>query len=322
MYPMNGHKIMKPAYFPFTYIPEPIARKLNSFFDSVIVYQPIDTKMPKIIRQLEQENLIEIRVPDNEDEERLIQFCGEFKKWGELHQSESVSLKSIFQNGFYNNSFTAQIRTDILKGTKAEPPDISSVFSARLFLLMAQDLDIEQSAIDLGLASSVEDELSLFKSMTGEDVALSPSKESRFDNDYGAYMTKERNDAWFQLMNKDEQAPSFLLTTSNSAFNQMREEIPALEEIYSLEGILPDQPESIKKEVENYLSKLTTLPWDGPDHIDPPRFETGDSGEINFKAYILPGKSARNLIHSESVDDRPVSDPSESLNTVIALFDV
>lgn len=313
---------MKPAYFPFTYIPEPIARKLNSFFDRVIVYQPIVTKMPEMIRQLETENLIEIRVPDKEDEERLIQFCGEFKKWGELHQSEGVSLKTFFQDGFYNTSFAAQIRTDILKETKDEPSDISSVFSARLFLLMAQDLDIEQSAVDEGLASSVEDELSLFKSMTGEDVALSPSKESCFDNDYGAYMTKERIDAWFQLMNKDEQASSFLLTTSNSAFNQIREEMPALEEIYSLEGILLEQPESVKKEVENYLSKLTTMPWDGPDHIDPPKFETDGSGRINFKVCIFPGKSAQNLIHSESVDDRPVSDQSEALNTVIAFLDV
>jgi hypothetical protein len=312
---------MKPAYFPFSYIPEPTVRRLNSFFDQVIVYQPVLSKIPEMIRHLETEDLIEIRVPDKEDDDRLIQFCGEFKKWGELHQSESVSLKTIFQDGFYNTSFAAQIRTDILKENTDEPPDAHAVFSARLFLMMAQDLDIQQSTIDQGLALSIEDELNLFKNMTGEDVVLDPPKESYFDNDLGAYMTKERMDTWFQLVNNDKQlAPSVLVTTSNCVFNKMKEEMPAIEEIFSVEGILSEQRESVKKDFKNYLHQLTTMPWKGPDHIDLPRFKTGDSGVMNFKLCMLPEKSVSGMIGSTSGTDESEYSQSESLNTVIALF--
>lgn len=311
---------MNPIYFPFTYIPESIVEKINSLFGRVIVYQPIFTAVPETIRQLEKDGRIEIRVPVQDDDERLIKFCAEFKEWGKLHQSEGASLKTIFNKGFYNTSFAAQISVDILKDSKDEKPDLDPVFLARLFLFMAQDLDIQQSEIDQDLALSIDDELDLFKSMTGENRSLDIPKGSLFDSDYGAYMTGQRMAAWVELMQKDDPAPSFLLTSSNTAFNEIIADAPDFEDVCFYEGISLAQPELLKKEVEHYLMNLAKEPWRGPDHIAHPNFEVGDFEKINFRLCILPEKGPDAMIKSAAISDEPLKHKQTSLNTLIGLF--
>jgi len=317
---------MNPAYFPFTYIEESAAMKINSIFGRATIYQPISSAIPESIRHLEKDGRIEIRVPVQGDEDRLIKFFTEFKEWGKLHQSEGVSLKTIFNKGFYNTSFAAQISTDILTTNKDEKPELDPVFLARLFLFMAQDLDIQQSEIGQDLSLSIDDELDLFRSMTGEDRALDISKGSLFDNDAGAYMTDQRMAAWVELMQKDEQAPSFLLTTSKTAFNEIIADAPGVEDVYFYEGISLSQSASVKKEVEHYLMNLAKEPWMGPDHIAQPNFETVDFetrglGKINFRLCILPEKGPDALIKRAAITDESLKHKQTSLNTLIGLFD-
>ncbi|MGB9500047.1 MAG: hypothetical protein ACKVE4_09935 [Dissulfuribacterales bacterium] len=317
---------MNTAYFPFTYIEESVVKKINSLFNRMIVYQPVSTAVPEMMRQFDQDGRIEIRVPVQGGEDRLIKFCTEFKEWGRLHQSESVSLKTIFNKGFYNTSFAAQISTDILKDSKDEKPDFDPIFLARLFLFMAQDLDIQQSEIDHDLALSIDDELDLFKSMTGEDRVLDISKGSLFDNDPGAYMTGQRVAAWVELMQKDEQAPSFLITTSKTTFNEIIAGAPDFEDVCFYEGISWDQPEPIKKEVERYLMNLAAEPWSGSDHIAQPNFESGDFetrglGKINFRLCILPEKGPDALTNRSATTDESLNHQQTSLNTLVGLID-
>ena len=312
---------MSPTYFPFTYIEESVVKKINSLFNRVIVYQPVFSAVPENMRQLEQDSRIEIRVPVQGDEDRLIQFCTEFKEWGKLHQSEGVSLKTIFNKGFYNTSFAAQISTDILTKNKDEKPDLDPVFLARLFLFMAQDLDVQQSEIDQDLALSIDDELDLFKSMTGEERALDISKGSLFDSDYSTYMIGQRMAAWVELMQKDAQAPSFILTNSNITFNEIIADASDVENVCFYEGISLDQPEPIKKEVERYLMNLATEPWSGPDHIAHPDFKTGDFEKINFKLCILPEKGPDALINRAATADESLNHQQTSLNTLVGLID-
>jgi len=317
---------MNPTYFPFTYIEESVAKKINSLFNRAIVYQPVSTAVSEMMRHLEKDSKIEIRVPVQDDDERLIKFCTEFKEWGRLHQSESVSLKTIFNKGFYNTSFAAQISTDILKDSKDEKPDFDPVFLARLFLFMAQDLDIQQSEIDQDLALSIDDELDLFKSMTGEDRVLDISKGSLFDNDYGAYMTGHRMASWLTLIQKDEKPPSFLITNSRAAFNEIIADAPDVKDVCLCEGISVIQPEPLKKEIEHYLMNLATEPWSGPDHIAQPVFEAGgfetkDVEKINFRLCILPEKGPDALIKSAAKNEASLKHKPALLNTLVGLID-
>ncbi len=73
---------MKPIYFPFTYIPETVAKPLSRFLGRAIVFQPVLNNQPEALVRLEGNGCIEIRVPYTEDEDRLISCSKEFKQWG------------------------------------------------------------------------------------------------------------------------------------------------------------------------------------------------------------------------------------------------
>ncbi len=317
---------MNPTYFPFTYIKESVVKKINSIFGRVIIYQPDFSAIPESIRRLEKDGLIEIRVPVKDDDDRLIKFCTEFKEWGRLHQSEGVSLKNIFNKGFYNTSFAAQISTDIKKDSKDEEPAPDPVFLARLFLFMAQELDVQQIDIDHELALSIDDELDLFKSMTGEDRVLDISKGSLFDNDAGAYMTGQRVAAWLTVMQKDDYVPSFLVTGSRIVFNEIIA-ADAVEDVCFFESVSLEQPVSFKKEMERFLMTLIGEKWRGAEYISCPQFETGGMETINLRLCILPGKGPEALIKPDAlinravITDEPLKHKQASLNTLVGLIE-
>ncbi|MDA3895291.1 MAG: hypothetical protein PF482_03970, partial [Desulfobacteraceae bacterium] len=211
---------MKPIYFPFTYIPESVADSLSRFLGRIIVLQPVLNNQPELLHRLEEDRQIEIHVPFTEDEDRLNACSKDFQQWGRTHQGDEASLKGIFKDGFSNQTFTAQIRTDILKSDVDTVVEPDPVFPSRLFLLMAQDLDLQQSAVDRELALSIDDEMALFTSMTGEGKILDPPKESYIKNDYGTYMTGSRISAWFNLIKKDVEESAFFVTNSQAVLDK------------------------------------------------------------------------------------------------------
>ncbi|MDO9265091.1 MAG: hypothetical protein Q7U02_14070, partial [Desulfosalsimonadaceae bacterium] len=214
---------MKPVYFPFTYIPEPIARQISRLFGRTIVYLPMPAGFPKAMRQLETDGCIDLRVPYPEDGDRLVQSCREFKTWGGQHYGDGASLKKAFSEGFYNQSFTAQIRSDILKFDKAVDVSPDPAFSARLFLLMAQELDAQQHDIDLELALSMAAERELFARLNGRESMPDLPGEQAKNADYGTVMTAARLSAWSHLFYKDAPESCFLVTNSRASVDQMME---------------------------------------------------------------------------------------------------
>ena len=281
--------MMKPIYFPFTYIPETIAKPLSQFLGRIIVLQPVLNNQPRALRRLAENGCIDTYVPYVEDEDRLISCLKEFTQWGRLHQGDEASLKDIFKNGFSSQPFTAQIRTDILKDQENDSFDPDPVFLSRLFLLVAQDLDSQQSEVDRELASSIDDEQVLFTSMTGEEKILDPLKKRLFKNDYGTYMIGPRMAAWFQLMKNAVPESAFFVTNSPAVIAEMADHITDLEMIFSVKGVSCDQPEAVINEFAQCLTHLSTTPWSGPDQMSLPDFNCEADQKLNFKLYLLPG---------------------------------
>ncbi len=314
---------MKPIYFPFTYMPESVAESLSRFLGRIMVFQPVANNQPQALRRLEENGLIDIRVPYAEDEDRLFGCLKEYKEWGQLHHGEETSLKDIFKNGFSNKTFTSQIRTDILKNQTDDSFAPDPVFLSRLFLLMAQELDLQQSAIDQDLASSIDDELDLFTSMTGEEKVLDPPKESLFKKDYGEYMTGSRIAAWFQLIKNTVHESAFLVTSSQSVLDEILETVTGLEKVVGIDGISCDQPKAVIKEFVQCLTNLTQTPWIGPDQIRLPDFNFQGGRKLNFKLYILPEADPVDICSFFSKDNiSSKRNENSPLNTVIGFFEI
>ncbi len=242
---------------------------------------------------------------------------------GRIHQGEETSLKDIFKNGFSITTSTSQIRTDILKNHEDVSFEPDPVFLSRLFLLMAQELDLQQSEIDQKLSSSIDDELDLFTRMTGEEKILDPPQESLLKNDYGAYMTGSRMAAWFQLMKKTAQESAFLVTTSQAVFDNIIENLTGLEKVCCIEGISCDQLETVKKAFDQCLTHLATTPWSGPDQISLPDFNYESGRKLNFKLYILSETDPDDVCNL-FLKDKILSKRNKNnwLNTLIGFFGI
>lgn len=279
---------MKPVYFPFTYIGEPLARRLCQLFGRTTVYLPTSANIPGNMSQLQSDGCIEFCFPFSDDGDRLTSLGRNFKAWGEQHYRDGASLKNAFNEGFYNQTFTAQLRSDILKYDKPVESSSDSAFTARLFLLMAQELDAQQDDLDRKLALSADAEQELFARLNGREKPEGGAKQIQ-NADYGSVMTASRLSAWSHLFFKDPPEFCFLVTTSRACIDFMAESFPDIIQVYVYENISWDISDSERAALLQYLSALGQVSDAGADIISRPALKSaGTAGGLHLTLYLLP----------------------------------
>ncbi|MFP4572489.1 MAG: hypothetical protein ACLFNW_05935 [Desulfobacterales bacterium] len=217
------------AFFPFTFISADMARACAARFGVVVVYQPARGLLSKEMAALEQEGKIVLRYPLAGDDSRLINLSRRFLDWGKMHQGAAAALKKFAENGFYNQEFAPEIKSEILKGLKEPAADPGPVFNARLFLILAQEYDRQAAELDAELSHAdiaARDLFSTIKGGTDENTGFSNGLDDyNKSRDTGGYMTESRLRAWQYLMDADPESPEILVTPSPAA-------VEALQEIY------------------------------------------------------------------------------------------
>lgn len=217
------------AFFPFTFISADMARACAARFGGVVVYQPARGCLSEEMAALEQEGKIVLRYPLTGDDRRLINLSRQFLDWGKMHQGAAGALKKFAENGFYNQEFAPEIKSEILKGLKEPAADPGPVFNARLFLLLAQEYDSQAADLEAELSQTdiaARDLFSSIKGGTDENTGFSHGLDDYNKyQDTGGYMTESRLRAWQYLMDADPESPEILVTPSPAA-------VAAFQEIY------------------------------------------------------------------------------------------
>jgi hypothetical protein len=284
------------------------------------VYLPTAANIPINISQLQTDGCIALRFPFPDDGDKLVGFSRELKAWGEQHYGDGASLKNAFNEGFYNQTFTAQIRADILKQEKPVETSSDPVFNARLFLLMAQELDAQQDDLDRKLALSAGAEQELFARMKGQekpDFLASPIQRT----DYGSVMTASRLSAWSHLFCKDAPESCFLVTTSRACLDHMMESFPNIRQASVFDNISWDISESERAALIQYLSALGQDSDAGADSISPPILTSAETAEpLQLTFYFLPDTGPAEIcsVLSHAGDSGQIRDRARQ-NTIIAL---
>ncbi len=236
--------MMKPVYFPFTYINDTVARDLYACFGQITVYQPSTHDIPENMQMLADKGLLDIKVPVSGDEAKLEALIKEYKEWGELHQkSDAAFLKAIGERvPFFDDTFSTQLASQIKRirdeNYSKEKPDI--LFNARLFLCLAQDYDIMQDGINRDLISVYEMEKKLLEGLTHEDEEFFIKKTGsslQAADDSGKYKIKERIEAWTYLMSNDKENPRLFITGSRDAFDFIIEKSGDIKEVVELASV-------------------------------------------------------------------------------------
>lgn len=302
--------IMKPVYFPFTYINDTVAQDLYACFGQVTVYQPGAHDVPENMQRLADEGLLDLKVPVSGDEARLEALIKEYKEWGELHQkSDTAFLKAIGERvPFFDDTFSTELASQIKKirdeNYSKEKPDI--LFNARLFLCLAQDYDLVQDGINRDLISVYEMEKKLFDGLTHEDemfFSKNTGSSLQAADDSGKYKIKERIEAWIYLMSNDMEMARFFVTNNKDAFDYIIEKAGDSQKIIELSHIpFSPQSEVMHKWQEMLSEQIEGLLKNDDFTIDEkiynlPAVKEPES-EMSLKIFRIINKSRRDFINN------------------------
>jgi hypothetical protein len=298
--------LIKPIYFPFTYVPHGVAQALATCFQRFIVYQPSGKKVPDEMQAWVDANLMEVRVPDQTDDQAIEKVVKDFRSFASLH-NDSGNLKTTAFLGqhsatpFFNETSTSRIVSDLKKGVSTDSAERGSdpLFCARVFLGFAQDFDRQGAELNRGLGVHARQSCALLKTLKGEteiDSGANPlGAESKVD-DPGEYMALARLQSWALLFQNDPVGSGLFVTSSKSVFNQLTEKLPAFEKILQSAGLPAAE---IKDKAFNtwrdsflkHLTRLGETDWAASQNIgaDLP-LNSGGGKNVRLTLYLVPGK--------------------------------
>lgn len=238
---------MKPIYFPYTYISDPVAEAVAACFGQFTVYQPLADKLPLSMQPWVDKGVIDIRIPVRGDNRELELAVENYLNWANLHTGGSginpVSLKTFKASApLLDTSLSSLIVADVKKQITGTLTDKSSdpVLSSRIFLYFAQQFDQQSQELDHVLEESRKKEQDLIKDLKMEEDAL--AAESRNEPGYrpdlnSDYLISCRLEAWTRILLSDREPSGLFVTHSKAALEQLLDSAPGAEKILDFEAI-------------------------------------------------------------------------------------
>ncbi len=302
---------MKPIYFPFTYISEPVLHALHACFGKIVVYGFSEQDVPEKMRKWAENGKLDISMPVKMDEEKFALIIKDYRTWTNLHHmhrgGQIAYLKNHGQNiPFFNDFATSQIKWDIKKrGMEMHPKEdgqenVDSLSAAGIFLYLAGEYDMQDDEVSAGLHSVGEMEKNLISEMKGENdtVFMAPSKNLKpLSADTGHFMTSERIAAWTYMMQHDREVPGFFITSSRAVFEHLIDNTTEAEMALNFDSIPLDknrigEMDNWRDRLLDYIGILLKNTWpishDSPG--DPP-FDNKCDIKASLMLYIMPGKT-------------------------------
>lgn len=235
---------MKPIYFPFTFISKQVVEAISACFEQTVVYQISSYHVSEKMLEWNKNNRLEIRMPVEGNEKKLDAILKDFQIWAKDHQGSEIAFLKT-QAGkipYFAESSPSQIRAEIKRKSfdNQSRKKIDDLFNTRLFLLLAQEFDLQNYTLNKDLLLLNEMEQNLMSNLKGENkTSHKKAAESKAleTDDPGYYMPSKRIEAWAHLMQRDQQTSALFVTSSRSAFEHLLENASESEELISFDSI-------------------------------------------------------------------------------------
>ena len=299
---------MKPIYFPYTYISDPVAEAVAACFGQFIVYRPLSDKLPLSMQYWADNGVIDIRIPVRGDNRELESAAENYLNWANLHVGSSgirrASLNTLKASApLLDESLSSQIVTGVKKKINGTAPDQSSdpVLSSRIFLYFAQLFDQQTQELDHVLKESHKKEQDLIQDLKKEEDALAaelkiePGQIPDLNSDY---LISGRLEAWTRLLLSDRQPSGLFVTHSTAVFEQLLDRAPAAEKIFDFEAI-PRAAATIaglapwQEELMSYLSDLVAKKWSAVCGEKTPGIQIPAADyTLSLKIYLVPDQNS------------------------------
>ncbi|CAN2047563.1 conserved hypothetical protein [Candidatus Magnetomoraceae bacterium gMMP-1] len=321
---------MYPIYFPFTFISDPVMQAFSNCFERITIYQPSRSEVPAGMKEWSRKEKLDIRFPldDVSDEQKLAGILSEYRRLGANHGPKMNHLRAISGSiPFFDDTSISQIRADIKGSDTSSKKKQSPIEAAQIFLVMAQDMDIQRYELDIRLGSFKDKENEFVKSFKKyadnyEDAfeykRLMPSNE-----DPGSYKTHERLSGWAQLLKHDQIETGVMLTRSPSIIDHLLENISIMKEFFQL-AVPPASFRGIKEwqpDLLECLNNMTNQTWsEQVDRLDELKEKyKGEESDNKLILYVVPETSPGKLFSNFTKENNEIE--GQIKNTIIGLLE-
>ncbi len=319
---------MKPVYFPFTYIALETAENICAFFKDIIICRPTCSGVPDAMQDLKKKGMIDINLPVLKDEEKLAGIIKDIKAWISMHSyGDKAFARAVSEkNPFCSNTLPNQIRSQINKSVKSETPEEpdENIMAARAFLQIAQEVDMQNNEINMGLTDVEEMRRDLMNVLKGDEKNIKEGILSKPADIMTPYMWEERLKAWSCLFPQDMgmQDVPLLLTSSGSVFEYLIDKFETAEKIGFFESAPVPGPsiDSLARWQDDLIESLEQIAeniWDGnTGGIAPPPYKDKSfKSRATLLIYIIPGKTSCELFNVQGAKE------SKYKNTLLCLVE-
>jgi hypothetical protein len=228
--------VIKPIYFPHTYLSPVAAAAIRSVFSSVAAYQPVAGRRTPDMQALAASGFLEILVPVPEDAERLERSLQDLDRWGRLQQG-GAGLLSVFLSGrpdldpLTADGSAAQIASEIRRRPVDAPPAQEAILRAAVFLQLAHQVDQQRTQVSAELQRCEAAHAELLDALAGEDAR--PARVSAAPPAAGPVAEEDlllahRIRAWARLYLRRPCAGPVFVTVSPEVVRLLAEACPGL----------------------------------------------------------------------------------------------
>lgn len=335
---------MKPIYFPYTHVSPKTVDVLSLFFKKVIVYRPAQVPLPDPMQTGSNRNALEIRVPEQGDEQKVAGAAGEFQSWGGEHKDFGSLHTQFIQRRlagvpFFTETAPSKIVADVknkaISSSSADEP--SFAFQQRVFLMLAQEYDSQNDE----LVSELGHLAQKTKEMTSELSGESAAEAAAADRDTTGlkipqpteFMIRQRLQAWPTLWLSDHAPAGFFITDSPAVLNEVLDNVPAAQKAFSGRrfGGMRDDPlqmgawqEQLQAELAALMQKRWPVACEGLQRLFSSAPKSGAHPAVYFDVHIIPDTQAAavfaRLGRQPESSPQPARRPASFRNTLIILL--
>jgi hypothetical protein len=333
--------MIKPLYFPYTYVPQWVAETLAACFKQFTVYQPSGRKLPFDMQPWSAANVMEVRVPVRTEDEALAKMARQFREFAGLHDDSKNLKTAVFwgQQGAipcFGETTVSRIVSDVKKSNRSASAeaDFDPLFSAQVFLDFAQEFDRQSAELNCDFGVDARHSRDLLKEISGEkenDLPATPlSTEIKVD-DSGEYMALDRLRAWLRLFMIDPVDSGLLVTSSPAVFDHLIEKLAAAQKVTQslglpVMGAKDDAAISWRDSFLKQIKELIENRGGAVAHAFSDMILPDDQrSNVRLTLYLVPGQGPKDIfarvLEDQNIDTLKPNQSAETSNTLIGLID-
>jgi hypothetical protein len=223
-----------PVYFPFTFVSARDMAMLNRCFPKTVVLQPSELPVPPVMASWVAQQRLDIRVPVSGDGSLLQAAVSDFRRWARVHHGAMDAFRFHGESPFlYDDTYAASIRDQIRAASDPTPHGESDrfLFTARVFLQLAQEFDAQQLEVDGDLQAVSRMQQDMLNRVHGDGPTRDLPTDAfiQVPRDDGLFMADTRLKAWSRLWMAQPKADgpdACFVTCSPAVWQHVIEHIP------------------------------------------------------------------------------------------------